>query len=335
MLGVGLVALASCEGEPGFRKRWESLERAGRDPEHAQQTVHDLLRMIEDPRVEWRSAGQRGLNLLAPHHARMLVTTYAETEYASPDYRNGIRLALSQAGAAAVEAVHQQIYTPGTWRIRDLGAILAQIGPASLPVLERDLENPEPKYRGYALWALGEMGESALPLMDAILRQEESDVPGVIRVLPRALIAIAPTDPRVGPCLDRLQRRGDPSLTHVVRECRARLEFVLLQASPEALLREYEGDIVAIAIENCSKSKPGALELATGVLQVVADRIAAGQPPEGMISAAELADPISIVRELESVDPSSRGSACLKLACLGEQGRRLCGSLDSARQDSD
>ena len=55
----------------------------------------------------------------------------------------------------------------------------------------------------------------------------------------------------------------------------------------------------------------------------------------GRLVAAEFADPVSIVRELESLSPSRRGSSCLKLACLGEQGRKLSSSLDSARQDLD
>jgi len=276
-----------------------------------------LIELV-DGHDEWLAPAARGaLARMAPHHVPLLLEHFTVAETASPDARSAVRGALVAAGAAAVDPLRAHLLERSASNPKELGQILADIGPSAVAPLIADLEDRELRRRLSTAWILGRMGgqaASAAPALAQLLEQDESSV---ARQAALSLAEVAAQDEATRSTLERAfgQRR---ELADALREALARLclKRVRLGLDPDAGARLFAlgGEAFVPAVEASDADEPRLQAVALRHVQLryaaLALGIAPGPPP-----ARRSTERLRV--ELDHRNPGTRARAALEIAELG------------------
>ena len=173
-IGVAVVFLGACQGDPGFSGR----------------SSREWIAALEDSSVAVRIGATDALrNILrvspnSPEVVRALIDALGDTVDA---VRMSAAFALTSAGVraeGAVPGLHDALHDTAHAAVRWQAAmILGSLGPSagqtSVPVLTEALSDPDPQVRAAAAEALGNIGQvaaPALPKLYVLLRDVDADV---------------------------------------------------------------------------------------------------------------------------------------------------------------
>lgn len=299
--------MSSC----GEDTRWSALREAAGAAPASGEAFNEWMRMVDDPKPEWRAAAQRALNHQAPLQAPTLAAQLCEVEFASPEYRGALKEALVHAGEAGALAIAERLTSPGQSNVRELGTLLARMGEPALPVLTEQLSDGDARRRAVAAWTAGEMGSEAAPLIESLIARAEQDEFAVARHALRSLARIAPDDEAVLRALQQAARHPEASRADAAQDSLARCALSQARMSAGELLRLYGKRTIDPAVEFMKTGGQARARLAAELLATVLQ--AEFQP-----LLATNAPPVVLMRDVENDLPAIRALACLQLALLDQ-----------------
>jgi hypothetical protein len=322
-----LILASACGGNDAFDGRWSALREAARPAQTTEASIHQLMRLVDDPEPAWRRAADRALAQLAPTHAQTLVTLFCDVEDASPEYRAALRLALTRSGEAGAQALTQRLMNAGRSNPRELGIVLAAIGAPALTALRDSLCNRDPRCRAIAAWTLGEMGRPARPRLDELLQCAQSDEPLVAMRAIAALSRIAPEDPAVQGEFTRLAESADGVRAGAAKDALARGALLEARLPAAEMLRihgarNWEPAVDAMKSPETPSGRLAA-QLFTHALSEEFRALLGGE------SNASL-----LMRQMENDLAQTRALACLSLALISSDPVSRSAALRVALQDS-
>jgi len=326
---------AGLEGEDPFERGLSALALARVAPAEATDTIPHLLELVEGRDASLAAAARGELARLARPHVKLLIEILTETEGMTPKFRSALCDALTAAGSDAVGPLRAHLLDGGATSPRELGQILADIGPSSVAPLVADLADPNPRRRLCTAWILGRLGSQAGSAVPVLTGMVERDELFVARQAALALVEIAPLDEATRLTLERtsLQRS---ELARPLREALARLclNRVRAGADKDSGRRLFAlGDEAFVpVVEACSADDPGLQAVARRQVQLRYAALALGFPrglPEVERDAGTLR--AGLVRR----DAGPRARSTLQIAMLGARGVEFLPLLEAHAEDSD
>jgi len=326
-----LIACASCARSPGewragaqgedpYERALSALALAHVAPDKCPDVFPQLLELV-DGHDEWLAPAARAeLAHIAPYIVPLLVAQFTGVEGASPDCRSAVRNALVAAGPAAIVPLREQLLERGASNPKELGQILADIGPSAVAPLIDDLAAPELRRRLCTAWILGRIGRPAADAAPALTGLLERDDPSVARQAALALAEVAPQDETTRRTLERAFGLR-PELADALREALARLYLQRarsgVQQDTEARLFALGGEAFVPAVEACDSDDLGLQAVALAYLRLRYAALALGLAP-GLPAVRRSQERLRV--DLDNRNPGTRARAALEIAQLGAGG---------------
>ena len=326
---------AGLESEDSFERGMCALALARVAPGEATDTIPHLLELVEGRDAGLATAACGELARLAGHHVEILIDILVHTESATPKFRTALCDALAAAGPAAVGSLRAHLLDGGASSPRELGQILADIGPSAVAPLVADLADPNPRRRLCTAWIFSRIGSKAASAVPVLTGMVERDELFVARQAALALVEIAPLDETTRSTLERTSmQRGE--LARPLREALARLCLNRARSgadkdSGQRLFALGDEAFVPV-VEACGADDPGLQAVARRQLQLRYAALALGFAqglPEVERDAGALR--AGLVRR----DAGPRARSALQIAMLGARGAEFLPLLEAHAQDSD
>ncbi len=301
-----------------FRRGMSALALARVAPADCAEAIPRLLELVDSPELGLGPAARAELERVARHHVPQLLENLTGVEDASADFRSALRAALVAAGADAVAPLRAKLLDAGASNPRELGQILADIGPSAVGPVAADLEERELRRRLYAAWILARLGAQAAEAAPALAERLERDEPPVARQAALALAEVAPLAEATRRTLEGAFARRGSELGGALREALARLALNRVRLGTredtQAQLFAAGAEALVPAVEACAAKDPALRAAGERLLRLRYGALALGLLPAGIGGER---DPARLQERLDDRDPGTRARAAFEIAALG------------------
>ena len=178
---------------------------------YSEAAVELLVKALKNPDVTDRGKIAFLLTRTAPRADDLVPALIEATNDESADVRSLVFLALGELGPdakAATPALIQKLKDPDNYAQINAAYALVKIGPSTVPELLKIIEDDD-AHRQMVRWALGAMGEVAVP---ALTRALTSQKPEIRLIVVEVLGGMGPEAARAVPALKQAVKDPDPAV---------------------------------------------------------------------------------------------------------------------------